>query len=395
MNIAHFASAFYPTIGGVQEFVRQLTRHQRHAGDNPLIITNRWPKRLPSSELYNGVPVYRKSFRVPEMNWRQLPGALLLGPPTFCGILKLLREYRCDLVHIQCVSSNAYYALHASRVLRIPVVATLHGELSVDANKLFQSSRFAQRLLHAVLRNADVVAACSAHALGEAEEFYGQPLGARARVIHNGVDLSELSAASPFPHPRPYLLAIGRHVRQKGFDILLRSYASLLESGIRTHDLILAGEGPDRAELERLCRRLHISDRVFFTGSTDRATTAQLFTGCEFFVLSSRLEPLGIVNLEAMAAGKAVLATRVGGVPEIIKHNETGLLVSAEDSSALANGMAELITNATLRRQLAAAGRQTINSFAWESVAQRYGQIYQQCIAVRARQPIQTAEAYG
>ncbi|MEI8233436.1 MAG: glycosyltransferase family 4 protein [Verrucomicrobiota bacterium] len=376
MNIAHFASAFYPSLGGVQEFVRQLALQQRLDGDAPLLLTNRWPKTLPAQELYEGVPLRRFVFRVPEPNWRQFAGAAVWAPPTLLRIVQVLRAHHTELIHIQCVSSNAYYALHASRLLKLPLVATLHGELTVDAGGVFQRSAFARRLLRAVLERADAITACSSATLHDAEAFYGKPFGPRGQAIHNGVRLEEFCGIAPHPHPRPYLLALGRHVRQKGFDVLLRSFRIAVHNGLREHDLLLAGDGQERDALGRLAQALGLEGRVHFLGGTDRATTARLFAGCAFFVLPSRQEPLGIVNLEAMASGKAVLATRVGGVPEIVENGRTGFLVEPNDAEALARGILRLAAAPHLCARLGAAGREAAARLNWPAIAASYACLY-------------------
>ena len=377
MNIAHFASDYYPNLGGVQEFVRQLTARQRLEGGSPLIVTNRWPKNLPASESLEGIPVRRFVFRVPERNWRQLAGTALWGAPTLFRIVRLLEKHRAEAIHIQCVSSNAYYALHASRILQLPLVATLHGELSVDDGGLFQRSAFAQKLLRKVLEHANAVTACSAHTLREAREFYGEPIPAACHVIRNGVCSAEFLGAKPHFHPRPYLLAIGRHVRQKGFDLLLQAFAKAVSSGLDSHDLLIAGEGPEKRNLETFSAALGLQHRVHFLGRTNRKRTAQLFLGCSFFVLPSRLEPLGIVNLEAMAAGKAILAANVGGVPEIVAHERNGILVERRNVDALANGILRLASDAALRNRLGASGLRESQQFDWSAASGQFQGIYQ------------------
>ncbi len=377
MNIAHFASDFYPTLGGVPEFVRQLTREQQATGHHPLIVTSRWPKTLPKFELYEHIPVHRTVFRVPESNWWQLAGAAVLYAPTRLRLLRILQEHEVEVIHIQGIGTNAFYALQASRQLKLPLVATLHGELSADRSGLCQPSAFARKLLRRVLDTADALTVCSQYTLREAEAFYGRALGERARVIPNGVRNEEFTAALPHAHPRPYLLAIGRHVAQKGFDLLLRAFDILLRSGFVDHDLLIAGTGPEHGALEHLAKDLGISDRVCFPGPVDRPATARLFAGCSFFVLPSRTEPRGIATLEAMAAAKAVVATRVDGVPEIITHEQNGLLVEPENAGALANAMVRLITDRDLQTRLGAAGREKARCLDWSCTAAKYDSIYE------------------
>ena len=123
--------------------------------------------------------------------------------------------------------------------------------------------------------------------------------------------------------------------------------------------------------------RLGLGDRVTFPGRVDHATAMRLFAGCSSFVLPSRHEPFGIVNLEAMAAGKAVVATRVGGVPEIVTDGENGLLVEPEDSAELATALRRLADDAALRERLGAAGRQRAEGFTWPAIASAYLDVYE------------------
>ena len=133
-----------------------------------------------------------------------------------------------------------------------------------------------------------------------------------------------------------------------------------------SHDLLLAGDGPERAALEQLARDLKLGEKVKFLGRAERPVAVSLFKGCSFFVLPSRLEPQGIVNLEAMACGKAVIASKVGGVPEIVLDGETGLLFPGEDVAALANALTRMADDAALRARMGAAGRARAETLDWK-----------------------------
>ncbi len=376
MNAALYASAFYPSLGGVEEVVRQLAHEQQKAGARPLILTNRWPKDLPAREEFEGLPVRRHIFRVPDASFRQRLGAWLYSKGTLRDLCRATREHAAEVVHVHCVSSNAYYARLVKRRLGLPLVVTLHGELSMDATGLYQKSRFAQSVLRSVLDDADAITACSGQSLEEAERFYGKPFGERGRVIHSGVRVTEIAEAAPHRRERPYVLAIGRHVPQKGFDCLLRAFSQLVRDGERAHDLLLAGDGEERASLEALAGELGLGRRVEFLGRVDRKRAAGLFRGCALFVLPSRLEPMGIVNLEAMAAGKAVVASRTGGVPELLQDGVTGLLATPGDPESLASAIRALLASPEARGRMGDEGRARAARFDWSAVAVRYADAY-------------------
>ena len=373
MNVALFASAFHPHIGGVEELVRQLAHAYRRKGHGVIVVTNCWPQDLPEFEEYEGIPVYRFAMRTPGGSLRERAKYQLTHAASEHRMLDVLRQHTIDLLHVQCVSANGYYAQIARRALRLPLVVTTQGERTMDAGQIYQRSPFMNRMLCALLAEADHITACSQHTLDDLERWYGQPFGPCAQVVYNGIDLSSFAGPEPFSHPRPYLLGIGRHVPQKGFDILLQAFA---QADPASHDLLLAGDGPERPALERLAADLSLGDRVRFVGRADRPLAVSLFAGCSFFVLPSRQEPQGIVNLEAMAAGKAVLASRVGGVPEIVQDGETGLLVPAEDASALAEAIDRLTGDVSLRQRLGAAGKERAKAFDWNAIAAQYLDIY-------------------
>lgn len=379
MKIAIFASAFHPHLGGVEELVRQLAHAYKKSGVEVDVLTHLWPENLPSHEVFEGIDVYRLPFLLPDPTngWRANVKSrlrfLAQKNATTRQLENLLVEREIDLLHIQCIGSCACYAQQAARSLKLPLVVTSQGERTMDASQLFQRSPFHSRMLKEVLDAADYVTACSHDTLRDLEQYLSKPFGGRARVIHNGIALEEFEDVAPHPWQRPYILGIGRLVKQKGFDVLLRAFA---EAKLDSHDLLLAGDGEELSSLEGLISELGLAGRAHLTGRAGRAKAMALFKGCDFFVLPSRLEPQGIVNLEAMAAGRPVIATRVGGVPEIVLEGETGLLVPPEDSGALAEAMRRLAGDPGLRERLGSAGANRATEFTWPHLAQEYLGIY-------------------
>jgi len=157
-------------------------------------------------------------------------------------------------------------------------------------------------------------------------------------------------AALPAPPGAPRLLALGRLHPNKGFDVLLRALALLPGA-----HLSLAGEGPERAALARLARELGVADRLAFLGW--RQDSGALLAACDLFVCPSRHEPLGNVILEAWSAARPVVAAAAQGPSELIRQEETGLLVPREAPEPLAAAIAGLLADPARAAALAAAGR--------------------------------------
>ncbi len=382
MKIALFASAFYPHLGGVEELVRQLAHALRRAGHDAFIVTERWPRDLPQREEFEGLRVYRFAFRTvaggsPLNVARSLASLALTGASIRREIADVLKQEGADIIHVQCVSSNARYARFTAKTLDLPLVVTLQGELTMDATQMFQKSEGARELMRSSLNGADFITGCSGQTVREAEEFMGENFGERGQVVFNGIRLADFENAAPYEHPRPFILGIGRHVPQKGFDILLQSFARLVQNGDQTTDLLLAGDGALHDELKQLSLSLGLDGRAHFVGRVDRPKAVSLFKGCAFFVLPSRHEPMGIVNLEAMAAGKAVVATRVGGVPELVFDGQNGSLVEPVNVDSLFDALQSLVENPQEAARLGKNGAERVRAYDWDSIAAQYLDVYE------------------
>jgi glycogen(starch) synthase len=228
------------------------------------------------------------------------------------------------------------------------------------------------------MRNAAAVTACSSFTLADAERRFGLEVG-RGRVIPNGVDLTGKPSAGPdgsgvLPDG-PYILALGRVVAKKGFDLLLEAFAALAGQ-FSTVGLVIAGAGTELETLRRRAVELGVSDRAHFVGRLDRDQVAAAMAGAEVFVMPSRLEPFGIVILEGWRAGTAVVATTRGGPPELVRDGQDGILVDPFDRRAFTEALERLLGDDRLRRSVADAGRARVVSFAWPEVADRYRDVY-------------------
>jgi glycosyltransferase involved in cell wall biosynthesis len=184
----------------------------------------------------------------------------------------------------------------------------------------------------------------------------------KTTFIHNGVNLAELQSCSRETAKRNqdrYILCIAGHNENKGLDVLLHAFKELQELA-PSLQLILAGDGPLRGQLEALATSLGIAERTKFVGFQDRTQVAKLLQNCEIFVLPSRAESFGIAVAEALACKKPVVATAVGGIPEIIEDGKTGILVEPDNPGRLAEGLAAVLTDTVLRETIAANGYRTV-----------------------------------
>ena len=196
----------------------------------------------------------------------------------------------------------------------------------------------------------------------------------KVNIINNPVNISSINSVSPLTCKRPFILAAGRLHPQKGYDYLLKAYASIASSV--DADLIILGEGKERNSLQSLAKELGIEETVYFPGFKNDLWSYMKSAQC--FVLSSRYEGLGNVILEAMAANCPVVAFDCPyGPSEIIDHMSNGILVPAGDVDGLAQGIREVVMNKDLASDLAEAGKKRVQQFHSQKIAQQYEKVFE------------------
>lgn len=310
-------------------------------------------------------------------------GRRIYDPSGWRGLLRLaslIREFRPDVVHGYLFGPNLFAAL-AGRICRVPVVAV--AKRNVDA---FETPRqiAMQRLAHRLATHVTAVSeevARSSVALGVPRE--------RVTVIENGVDVSRFdggtdrSGTDAVLGPaagEPLIGAVGCLAPRKDFGTLLEAMARLRDRGIPAR-LAIAGDGPERAVLEAACRRLSLSDRVRFLG--ERSDVDRLLPGFDVFTLSSREEGIPNALLEAMAAARPCVVTRVGGNAEVLEHGRTGWLVPPQDPEALAAALAEALADPAEADRRAAAARATmIADRSIEAMVRRHEAFYEHALGL-------------
>lgn len=263
--------------------------------------------------------------------------------PALRSLTAHMRTWRPQVAHTHgSLAGRVAAALAGARI-----VYTKHGLAAAEeqAIQVRGAGRLAKRLAVTLLAHRIVAVS---EAVKRALVAQGADPG-RVRVIPGGVDLSQYESQAPLA---PGVLgALGRLQTEKGFDVLLRSLAELRGEA----RLLLGGEGLLAQELPRLAAELGVADAVEFRGFVTDVPGFLAETGV--FVLSSRSEGLGLVLVEAMAAGRPVVATRVGGVPEVVVDGETGLLVEPENPGALAAAVRRLLADPALAARMGQGGR--------------------------------------
>jgi glycosyltransferase involved in cell wall biosynthesis len=307
-------------------------------------------------------------------------------PASFMRLVRLLRREQPDVVHTFLIVAGIYGRL-AAFAAGVPLV--LAAEQNVYARKPRRHALMERALASRTFR---IVACCEV-----VGRYYQQQVGvprSKIAVIYNAVRFGRLPLptdaetarfALRLPPESVVLGTLGRLTEQKGQRTLLRALASLVRE-IPQLVLFLAGTGPLQAALEAEAARLGLADHVRFLGvRRDRAT---LYAAMDVFVLPSRWEGLSLALVEAMGTGRAVVATNVGGNPEVVTHGETGLLVPADEVEALAEAIRGLARDKERREALGAAAAETARRrFSIEQHAADLAALYRLGLAERTGRP--------
>jgi glycosyltransferase involved in cell wall biosynthesis len=257
-----------------------------------------------------------------------------------------IRDVAADIVHANLASPwSCQYCIAAATLARRPRIVAVY-QLAV---RPISKRQRLMKLLTA--RRVDRHVGVGDRTSREVEALVGLPHGS-VQTIHNGVP-DESHEPLPRPRPGPVVGSVGRLEHQKGFDTLIRAL-----SEVEGAQLVLLGEGHERAALEHLSRSVGVADRVIWAGWSDDAR--RYLTTFDVFALPSRFEGFPLAVLEALLARSAVVAADVGSVPEVVRDGETGLLVPPEDPVALARAIRRLLADARLRRRLGEQGRQLV-----------------------------------
>jgi glycosyltransferase involved in cell wall biosynthesis len=257
---------------------------------------------------------------------------------------RAVREFGPDLVFTPWAYPDGWAAVRLGRAAKLPVVLQVHGS---DVLLLDRVPARRRRTEEAV-RAADGVVAVSHDLAGHLARMGVEP--ARVRVIHDGVDRALFAPGDKFaerailklPADERVLLFVGNLVPVKAIDVLLRACAEPPLKG-DAFRLVVVGQGPLRAELERLAERLGVADRVRFAGPLPQAELPRWYRAADVFVLPSHSEGVPNVLLEASACGTPWVASRVGGIPEIA-HLGDSRLVPPNTPAELARALHEALT---------------------------------------------------
>jgi len=378
-------------------YVHDINRHLVRLGHAVRVVTPGAPGQAPR-ESFDGVEVVRFPLDLPEdltygrvaqsrvgllqkLQRLKVMGSYMMAQAR--ATINEGRAFRAHLVHAHWAIPTGPAAVLAARRLGLPCVITMHGG-DVYVNPAqgydFPTRWYVRPFLRWTLRNADGLTAitedCRQHALRA---------GAPAEKIHlvlNGADLRRFSPdhSEERPYGQRMIFACRQLFPRKGIRFLIRAAAEL-KRRFPDLKLVLAGDGFERPDLEQLAAGLGIGADTVFLGWVPNAELPRYYRAAAVSVIPSLEEGFGIPAAEAMGCEIPVVASDAGGLPEVVEHEVTGLIVPRGDDHALAEAISRLLVDEALRRRMGQAGRErALRLFDWDNSAKSFNALYRRLL---------------
>lgn len=366
--------AFDP-IGGMQNHTAELTRALDRRGTTQVVLTTRPPTAAGEQRFGEHARVVRVGLPVPRC--RQL-----WAVPAARRVRHLAAH--ADLIHAHLGEDLAVVplAMLAARQRGAPLVLTIHTSLRYTLRGGHPRALLLRSLGAALeargQQRADAVFTLTPR-LANLLVDDGLP-PERVHVIPSGVNRALFDRAQPDPFPDlpgRRVGFVGRLAPQKGVQVLLEAAALLQTPNVQ---VLLVGDGPDRARLEREITARRLGQRVHITGFLPHDRIPAVLAHLDVFVMPSVYEELGSAIIEAMYAGLPIIATRVGGIPDVIDDGRTGVLVPSGDAVAWARAIDTLLIDRPAAGRLAEAARRAADAYDWDTLAGRVHDIYRHLV---------------
>lgn len=351
-------------MGGAEVAIQEIAKRLEMRFDF-VMITARFKKELAREEIRNGILIRR-------VGWGTRWDAFLLPIFGLWTAQKFLRDTSTALMWGMDISQgSAAAALTKFFYPRVPFVLSV--QYGYGDTRLYQGRFGLIKYGFAfMLHQANYVTGISSYLLDVVRGFgYHGPL----MRLPNGVDYEQFHSQKSHKSSDPMIITTSRLVPKNGIDILIRAMSEVKKINPHVRCIII-GDGPERKKLEELSLTLGLSQTVEFLGHIAYEELPRHLGRAHIFVRPSRTEGMGNSFVEALAAGLPIIGTAVGGIPDIIKPNETGLLVRPEDAHDLAEKIIWLLNNPDSGAQFAKTGAAMVEKeFSWNGIAENFGKV--------------------
>ncbi len=363
-RILLFSTAYLPHIGGSELAIQHIA--DRLLDFDIDLVTGKLDGSDATMEQMGRIRVFRAGGR-----WSRLTLVLpkLLMPLAMAlTALRLTRRHAYTLMHAY-QASQAAVAASVVKIVNpsLPFILTLQ-----EGKDLGRQSWLTRSIRTLIIRRADSITAISTYLAIFAREYTAAPV----KIIPNGVDINAMKLPNVVRDTRS-IMTVSRLVEKNNVGNLIRAVA-LVRGTLPDVRLVIIGSGRLRGELERCASDLNISDAVEFVGSVPHHQLGAYLASAGVFARPSLSEGLGSAFLEAMGARVPVVASAVGGIPDIVHEGHTGLLCDPQNPEDIARAIIRLMTDTELRQRITEEAYQFVQRYDWSVIAQQMGELYKE-----------------
>lgn len=388
LKIGLLIPSFFPVLGGAEIGALELARRLTARGHTLSVATPQLDPAWPRHETVDGVELHR--YPVPALGGRERTASILVGSLWELG--RLWRRLALDLVNQHYLLPTGIAGQWWAGRLGIPTVTTLIGMDVYDPH--YRPGWPWRALMRRAIRRTQAVTCISSFVRDVVQRDYPLAAGVPCSVVPYGVDVKTFHGAADAQAARRrfglgaderLVLTVQRLYPRKGLGTFLDA-AALIARKVPTTRFVVVGDGPERSALARRVAELGLTPRVVFTGAVPNAELPALYAAADVFAFHTLHEGLGIVLLEALAAGCPIVTTAAGGTLDIVRPEETGLLVPPGDAPAFAEAVVRVLGDRSLAETLRLRARRAAErEFDWDAVAARYLDVFE--TACRRRPP--------
>lgn len=360
----------------------ELSRILTERGHSLHVVTNRFGKD-PFYEELSGV----KIFRIEPLCYLSHVDYAIAFPLT--RIFWLIKKYRINVIHaIGTVATLTFTAALASRITRIPLVLTIQGAATTSADPLVDVVKelYDKSIASFVGRTSKTVITLSSKLAQRALDIGAKE--SKIRVVPNGIDTNmfnpdfhdskEIKKRLGFEPSDLVVGFTGRLVPLKGVEYLLQALEKV-KSTIPSINLLIVGDGAQRSEIESKARNWDLSVKI--TGWVNRKELPYYLAAMDIFVFPSLTEGIPVAVMEAMAMSKPIVATNVGGIPDLVEQGKNGFIGPSCNSDFIVGAIQKLAMTRGLRKQMGQASRRLIESrFSWDELVPKVEEVYERAL---------------
>lgn len=378
-KVLFICSLYQPHVGGIETMLTELGKFYLSMGIKVTVLTKKWPNDLPDYENYEGIEIFRIISAKDDND--------------FLNITQWLRDnhlkLKSDIVHaIGMRKPLPLIGFLLSRLWKVPFIATIAGseipnEGDLETKKIWNEGK---GIIEPVMNRADFVTCVSKYLQNSLLKVV--PSLKNVITMYAGIDVKKIEKIKPFYSDYKYILSLRRLIPSKGVDILIKAFDKVFVE-IPDLKLMIAGDGSEKDKLNKLVFDLGLQEKVIFCGTVSLEQATALLKSALCTVVPSLSEGGGLVNIEAQAAGCPVVASRVGGIPEYVQDDVSGLLFESGNCDELKDKILDIVNNPNLRAMLIDNGKLYAAKFDWSVLGLQYLAFYNKMLNVKDITPFE------